>query len=141
MILKSINAAHNPSRFKDVAYYRHGKTKRKKGFTLIELLFVIAIIGVVAAIAIPYLRSYIQRGYNSSVMNDLKNAYTAAQLYFSDHPAGTLDQTILQKYGFRSTDKVNLTVNDGTEDGFNLTASHPDSGQVYSIDSAGTISP
>ena len=141
MILKSINSAQNPSHCNDGANYRHDRKKRGKGFTLIELLFVIAIIGVLAAIAIPYLRSYLQRGYDSSAMSDLKNAYTAAQLYFSDYPAGTVGATNLQKYGFRSTADVNLTVVDGTEDGLNLTASHQGSVKTYSIDSAGTISP
>ena len=140
MISKSVNPARNPSHCNN-GVYRHGKKKRGSGFTLIELLFVIAIIGVLAAIAIPYLRSYMQQGYNSSAMSDLKNAYTAAQLYFSDHPSGTVDQTGLQKYGFRSTADVNLTVVDGSEGGFNLSASHQGSGKTYSIDSAGTISP
>ena len=48
----------------------------KKGFTLIELMIVIAIIGILAAIAIPQFASYRQKSYNSAAQSDLRNVKT-----------------------------------------------------------------
>jgi type II secretion system protein G len=64
--------------------------RNKKGFTLIELLIVVAIIGIIVAIAIPNLLNAIQRAKQKRTMGDMRSAGTAAEAYavdFNHYPA------------------------------------------------------
>ncbi len=61
--------------------------RRQKGFTLIELLIVVAIIGIIAAIAIPNLLNAINRGRQRRTMADLRSIGTALEAYSVDFNA------------------------------------------------------
>ncbi len=57
---------------------------KTKGFTLIELLIVVAIIGIIAAIAIPNLLISMQKGRQKATMGDLTSIGTAIESYMVD---------------------------------------------------------
>ena len=58
--------------------------RKNRGFTLIELLIVVAIIGIIAAIAIPNLLNAINRGRQKRSMADLRTVGTAIEAYAVD---------------------------------------------------------
>jgi len=59
--------------------------RKNRGFTLIELLIVIAIIGILAAIAIPNLLNAVQRGKQKRTMSDMRTLATAVEAYTVDN--------------------------------------------------------
>jgi len=67
------------------------KMRNRKGFTLIELLIVVAIIGILAAVAIPQFSSYRIKGFNSNATSDVRNFRTTLEAVYADrqgYPGG-----------------------------------------------------
>ena len=88
--------------------------QRHSGFTLIELLIVIAIIGILAAIAIPNLLNAVQRGKQKRTMSDMRTLATAVEAYAVDnnsYPAAACNPGVFTASGVQlATDSfTNLT--------------------------------
>jgi len=117
--------------------------KKNEGFTLIELMIVIAIIGILAAIAIPQFSAYRQRSYNAAAEADLRNAATAQEAYFVDaqHYNGTITDLIGSTYGLYTSQSVTLGASLSGTSQYIMTAYHASGSKTYSIlGPGGTIS-
>ncbi len=60
------------------------KAKDQKGFTLVELMIVVAIIGILAAIAIPQFAKYRARAQNTAALSDGQNIRTDLEGFYAE---------------------------------------------------------
>jgi len=96
-----------------------------KGFSLLELLAVVAIIGLLAAIAIPQFVSYRARAVDSQMKSDLKNAALAMDSYFAEKKEYPTSLAAIVSVGFNQTEGVALTIAVPTPSSFTITATKP----------------
>jgi prepilin-type N-terminal cleavage/methylation domain-containing protein len=116
--------------------------KTEEGFTLIELLIVIAIIGILAAIAIPQFNQYKARAYDTASKADLHNIYLACKAYWSDNGSDqgcSVGSASGANYGFAPSPSVSVAA-DGNETGWTAQAKHASSNSTFTMNASGNIS-
>lgn len=59
--------------------------KRRKGFTLIELMIVVAIVGILSAIAIPKFANMVRRSYEGATKGNLGALRSAISIYYGEN--------------------------------------------------------
>jgi prepilin-type N-terminal cleavage/methylation domain-containing protein len=120
------------------------KSDARKGFTLIELLIVIAIVGLLAAIATPQYASYRRRALNSAAQGACHNVAMAEEAYFIAESSYTTNYSALVTDGALTIDynvlygPITLVV-DTDPPTYSFSANHKNTGTVtYTYDSGAT---
>jgi prepilin-type N-terminal cleavage/methylation domain-containing protein len=107
------------------------------GFTLLELIVVVAVLGILAAIAIQQFQLHRARAVDASMRSDLKNAALAMESYYGEFLLYPASEAAILLVGYRKTSGVSLAINVPTPSTFTITASRPHGSQPsFTFDSA-----
>lgn len=64
---------------------KHAKINAIPGFTLVELMVVVAIIGLLSAVAIPSYQNYVKRGFRTNAIAELEKVMSASMQYYNEN--------------------------------------------------------
>ena len=106
---------------------------------MIELMIVIAVLGVLAAIAIGQFIGYRTRSYNTSAKTDLRTAATAQEAYFVDTSSYTMTLGTLMStsYGVGISDGVVMPILSADSNGYTMRAYHSSGNATYTLSGPG----
>jgi len=117
--------------------------RKDKGFTLIELMIVVAIIGILAAIAIPNFMNYQCKAKQSEAKSNLGTIRTTQEAYYAENNHYT---AVLSAAGFKPVGKALYDYSAATgSDAFtasaiaNTNAGSKHSGDAWTIDNLGAL--
>lgn len=101
-----------------------GSIRQDKGFTLIELMIVIAIIGILAAIAVPQFSAYKKRANDKVALAQVKDMATAEEAYCAENGRYTTLLSDLESHGFKAHPDVTRSRSLVGSTAYVLTATH-----------------
>lgn len=117
---------------------RFPKRLSQQGFSLVELMIVVAIIGVLAALAVPRFQTFQAKAKASESRTSLAHIYTLEQSYYGDNDMyGTLDQINFSLNGTVAAANA-IAANPGNKIRYSYTSNFPTAGGLVDFQAIAT---